>query len=223
MDLVSGEVVTFCGMMDRLDGIRIVSFDVEGTLVTPDFSYSIWYEAIPQKYAEKEGIDFETARKVIEEEYSKVGDQRLEWYDVRYWFQKFGLGSPEPVLESCRHRVCYYPEVRHVVDELSRRYVLIVASGSMREFLRHLLHDIEPYFSRVFSSLSDYRQLKTPEFYLQICRAIGVHPEEVAHVGDNRDFDFIAPQKVGIRAFHLDRKGEHGDALTSLAELVVKL
>jgi FMN phosphatase YigB (HAD superfamily) len=223
MDLVGGEMVTFFNIMDRLDGIKVVSFDAEGTLVTPDFSYSIWYEAIPEKYAEKKGIDFETARKIVEEEYSKVGDQRLEWYDVRYWFRKFSLGSPEAVLESYRHRVCYYPEVRDVVTELSGRYMLIVASGSMREFLRHLLQDIEPCFSRVFSSLSDYRQLKTPEFYLQICRVMGVRPEEVTHVGDNRDFDFIAPQKVGIRAFHLDRKGEHDNALTSLRELTVRL
>lgn len=216
-------MVTFLNDMERLDGIRIVSFDVEGTLVTPDFSYSVWYEAIPQKYAEKSGVDFETARRIVEEEYAKIGDQRLEWYDVRYWFRKFGLGSPEPVLESYRDRVAYYQEVKDVLSELSGRYTLIVASGSMREFLCHLLYDIEPYFNRVFSSLSDYRQLKTPEFYQQICRVMKVRPEEMVHIGDNRDFDFIAPQKVGIRAFHLDRKGEHDNALTSLTELKIKL
>ncbi len=216
-------MVTFLNGMGRLDGIRIVSFDVEGTLVTPDFSYSVWYEAIPRKYAEKNGIDFETARRIIEEEYAKIGDQRLEWYDVRYWFRKFGLGSAEPVLESYRNRVAYYHEVKDVLSELSGRYTLIVASGSMREFLCHLLHDVEPYFSRVFSSLSDYQQLKTPEFYWQICQVMGVRPEEMVHVGDNRDFDFVAPQKIGVRAFHLDRKGEHGDALTSLMELKTKL
>lgn len=212
-------MVTFFGQMSRLNGIRIVSFDAEGTLVTPDFSYSIWYEAIPQKYAEKYGVDFDTARRIIEEEYGKVGDQRLEWYDVRYWFGRFGLGSPEPVMASYRHRVSYYPEVREVLAELSQRYTLIVSSGSMREFLRHLLEHIEPYFDRVFSSLSDYWQLKTPEFYHEVCREMGVRPEQVVHVGDNREFDFVSPRKVGIHAFHLDRSGQHEECLTSLAEL----
>jgi putative hydrolase of the HAD superfamily len=209
--------------MSRLDGITIVSFDVEGTLVTTDFSYSIWYEAIPQKYAQKYGLDVAIAKQIIEEEYSKVGDQRLEWYDVRYWFSKFGLGSPETVLESYRHRVSCYPEVKEVLTELSKRYTLIAASGSMREFLCHLLADIAPYFGRVFSSLSDYRQLKTPEFYREICRVMGVRPEEIVHVGDNREFDFINPRQVGIHAFHLDRSGEQSGSLTSLVDLTAKL
>lgn len=205
--------------MDRLDGIKIVSFDAEGTLVTPDFSYSVWYEAIPQKYAEKYGLDFATARRIIEEEYRKVGELRLEWYDVKYWFDRFGLGSHEPVMASYRDRVSYYPEVREVLTELSQRYTLIVSSGSMREFLCLLLEEIEPYFSRVFSSLSDYRQLKTPEFYYEVCKEMGVRPEQIVHVGDNREFDFVSPRKVGIHAFHLDRNGQHEECLTSLAEL----
>lgn len=209
--------------MDRLDGIRVVSFDAEGTLVTTDFSYSIWYEAIPRKYAERYGVDLATARNIIEEEYRKVGDQRLEWYDVRYWFGRFGLGSPEQVLADYRHRVSYYPEVRDVLTELGQRYTLVVASGSMREFLRHLLEGIEPYFYRVFSSLSDYRRLKTPEFYKEMCTEIGVRPGQVVHVGDNREFDFVSPRKVGMHAFHLDRSGQQEGCLTSLVELKLKL
>ncbi len=205
--------------MGKLDQIKIVSFDAEGTLVTTDFSYSIWYEAIPEKYAERYGVDFATAKSIIEEEYKKVGDQRLEWYDVRYWFNRFGLGSPEPVMAGYRHKVSYYPEVKSVLAELGQRYILIVASGSMREFLCHLLEGIEPYFSRVFSSLSDYRRLKTPEFYQEICRAMGVSPEQIVHVGDNREFDFVFPQKVGMHAFHLDRSGGSDGSLTSLVEL----
>ncbi len=209
--------------MDRLDGIKVVSFDAEGTLVTTDFSYSIWYEAIPQKYAERYGVDFATARGVIEAEYKKVGDQRLEWYDVRYWFKRFGLGSPEPVMADYRHRVAYYPEVKDVLTALSQQYTLIVASGSMREFLCHLLEDIEPYFGRVFSSLSDYRQLKTPEFYQEICKEMGVCPEQIVHVGDNREFDFVSPRKVGIHAFYLDRSGQGDGSLASLVELKLRL
>ncbi len=98
--------------MVNLDEVKIISFDVEGTLVTPDFSYAVWFEAIPERYAEKNGIDLELARKTVEEEYRKVGDQRLEWYDVRYWFEKLGLGAPDPVMERCRSRVHYYPEAK---------------------------------------------------------------------------------------------------------------
>ena len=208
-----------------MDDITVVSFDVEGTLVTPDFSYAIWFEAIPRRYSERKGIDFEQARKSVEEEYGKVGDQRLEWYEIRYWFDKLDLGIPEPVMEGCQGRVCYYPEVRDVLSSLSGRYRLTVASGSTREFLHHLLRDIEPYFTSVFSSVSDYGRLKTSEFYRRMCQALGVQPEQVVHIGDNWQFDFVAPSEIGIRAFYLDRKGQtnHQNSLASLTQLEVHL
>ena len=211
--------------MVNLNKIKVVSFDVEGTLVTPDFSYAVWFEAIPERYAERNGIDFELARKAIEEEYRKVGDQRLEWYDVRYWFSKLGLDKPEQVLEKYESRVRYYPEVKEVLASLSERYKLVVASGSMRDFLYHLLHDIEPYFTRIFSSLTDYKQLKTSEFYLKMCQVMEVKPEQIAHVGDNWQFDFVAPTEVGIRAFYLDRKQQmnHSESLANLLEFTDRL
>ena len=207
------------------DGVKVVSFDAEGTLVTPDFSYAVWFEAIPERYAERRGINFELARKAVEEEYRKMGDQRLEWYDVRYWFDKLGLGMPGPVMERCNSKVCYYPEVREVLMSLSEKYKLVVASGSTRDFLHHLLQDIEPYFTRIFSSLTDYKQLKTSEFYLKMCQTIEIKPEQVVHVGDNWQFDFIAPSEVGIQAFYLDRKRQmkYRKSLANLVELTDQL
>lgn len=205
--------------------IEVVSFDVEGTLVTPDFSYAVWFEAIPQRYAEKNGINLELARKAVEEEYRKVGDQRLEWYDVRYWFDRLGLGTPVPVMQRCESQVCYYPEVKEVLVSLSERYKLVVASGSTRDFLRHLLQDIEPYFSEIYSSITDYRQLKTSEFYLKMCQAMQVEPEQVVHIGDNWQFDYVAPSEMGIQAFYLDRKRQtnHQNSVASLLQLKVCL
>lgn len=211
--------------MVNLNEVKVVSFDAEGTLVTPDFSYSIWFEAIPERYAERNGIDFEAARKAIEEEYRKVGDQRLEWYDIRYWFDKLDLGAPDQVMEKCSSRVCYYPEVEEVLSALSGRYKLVVASASTRDFLRHLLQNIEPYFARIFSSLTDYKQLKTSDFYLSMCQAMGVKPSQVVHVGDNWQFDFVAPGEAGIQAFYLDRKRQTDDrrSLASLLQLKANL
>ena len=62
----------------QMKQIKLVSFDAEGTLVTPDFSHTIWHEAIPALYAQERGLDLAQAKKCIAEEYGKVGDQRLE-------------------------------------------------------------------------------------------------------------------------------------------------
>ena len=206
--------------------IKVVSFDADGTLVTPDFSQAVWYEGVPSLYARKNGISFQEAKAFIEKEYQVVGDCRVEWYDIKYWLQRFGLGDcHQQMLEDYQHRVSCYPEVARALSSLSKDYTLIVVSCSTREFLPHLLDGIERYFVRVFSSVSDYGQIKTPEFFLEVCRQMGVSPQEMAHVGDLWEQDFIAPRDAGIKAFHLDRRGKRkdGNSLRSLDELETRL
>jgi putative hydrolase of the HAD superfamily len=200
--------------------IELISFDAEGTLVTPDFSQAIWHEAIPALYAQKNGIDLAQAKRDVAEKYDKIGDQRLEWYDIEYWFSYLDLGSSEPVIQSCLNKICYYPEVTDVLSSLTGKYKLIIASGTPLELLHFLLQDIEPYFAHVFSSVSHYRQLKSPDFYLKICEEMGAKPSEVVHVGDSWQFDFLNSQQAGIYAFHIDRSGRnHGESLSDLTQL----
>jgi HAD superfamily hydrolase (TIGR01549 family) len=200
--------------------IELVSFDAEGTLVTPDFSETIWHEAIPALYARKKGLDLTQAKKCVTEEYNKIGVHRLEWYDIEYWFECLDLGSSEPVIQSCLNKIAHYPEVIEVLSSLASEYKLIVASGTPLELLHCLLRDIKPYFVRIFSSISHYRQVKNPDFYLRICEEMGVKPGQVIHVGDNWQFDFLNARQAGLNAFYIDRSGEnHRESLADLTQL----
>lgn len=204
--------------------IKVISFDAEGTLVTPDFTHTVWHEAIPAFYAKKNGIELAQAKRIVAMEYDKIGDQRIEWYNINYWFGYLHLGTPEPVIKSCQDKLCYYPEVVEILSLLGSQYKLIVASGTPLELLHHLLQDIETYFTYVFSSSSHYKQLKTPDFYLQVCREMNVEPNEVVHVGDNWQFDFLNPKQIGINAFYLDRTGNnHHESLADLTQLKPRL
>jgi len=204
----------------QMKQIELVSFDAEGTVVTPDFSQAIWHEAIPALYAQKNGLGLAQAKSRIREEYDTIGDQRLEWYDIEYWFNYLGLGSSEPVIQSCLSKIAYYPEVTEVLSSLASEYKLIVASGTPLELLNFLLRDIEPYFVRVFSSVSHYEQLKSPNFYRRICEEMGVKSSEVIHVGDNWQFDFLNARQAGISSFYIDRLGKnHQESLSDLTQL----
>ena len=197
--------------------IKVVSFDLEGTLVTPDFSLAVWYEGIPSLYATRNGISLDKAKAEVQKEYQKVGDQRLEWYDIKYWVHYFDLDGYQELLESRRDKVAYYPEAIPVLSSLGKVYSLIVATSTAGEFLPYLLSEIKGCFIRIFSSVSDYGQLKTPSFYLKICQEMAILPEEMAHVGDNWQFDFTTPREVGINAFYLNRKGQ--PSLVSITNL----
>ena len=208
-----------------MDSIRVVSFDLEGTSVTPDLSQAVWHEGIPSLYATENSIDFEEARAIVLREYQRVGDQRKEWYDIKYWFNLFGLGDYRKVLERYKDKLSHFPDVLPVLSSLGVRYRLIIATGTAREFLPYLLDGLESHFVKVFSSISDYGQLKSPQFYTQVCKEMGVQPFEMIHVGDSRRFDFVAANEAGINVFHLKRNQEsgNGDSLKSLTELDTRL
>ena len=214
-------MLQFQSMTALKDAVKVVSFDVEGTLVTTDFSYAIWFEMIPQRYAQRYGLAVEEAIRKIRKEYDSVGDQRLEWYDVQYWFTRFDLGRADIAMEGLQNRVNYYSDTKDVLEKLGKRYKLSVASGSPRPFLKHLLRDVEHKFSSIFSSTSDFKKVKTAAFYREICNRLGVEAGQIVHIGDNKQFDFLEPASVGIRAFHLDREGKSGNpaALRNLAQL----
>lgn len=199
--------------------IKVISLDAEGTLVTPDFSHAVWHEAIPALYAQRYEIELSQAKKVVTAEYDKIGDRRLEWYDIDYWLEYFDLGPSESLIRRCQNKLRYYPEVREVLSSLAVQYGLIVSSGTPEELLQPQLKGISSYFVRVFSSTSHYGQLKSPDFYLQVCRAMNVGPDELVHVGDNWQFDFLNSREVGIRAFHLDRSGNNRESLIDLKQL----
>jgi HAD superfamily hydrolase (TIGR01549 family) len=200
--------------------IELISFDAEGTVVTSDFSETIWHEAIPALYAQKKRLDLTQAKKLIREEYDKIGDRRLEWYDIEYWFRYLGLGSSETVIKSCLSKIAYYPEVTELLSSLAGEYRLIIASGTPLELLHCLLRDIKTYFVRIFSSISHYGQLKNSDFYLRICEEMDVKPSQVIHVGDNWQFDFLNARQAGINALYLDRSERNRqESLSDLTQL----
>jgi HAD superfamily hydrolase (TIGR01549 family) len=191
---------------------RLLSFDLDGTLVDLAFTDLVWHQGIPELYAQKAGMDLPQARELVLQEYRKVGDGALEWYDLAYWFEYFDLpGDWEALLERYAPQVRVYPEVHEVLSRLRERYALIVLSNAAREFIEVEMHQggLAGYFDLVVSATSDFRLVKkSPEFYQRICELLGVVPHELIHVGDHREFDYQVPRDMGIAAFHLSRGGD---------------
>jgi HAD superfamily hydrolase (TIGR01549 family) len=188
---------------------RYLSFDLDGTLVDLDFTDLVWHQGIPELYARRAGMDLAQARELVLQEYQRVGDGALEWYDITYWFGYFDLpGGWQNLLERYASQVRVYPEVHEVLSRLNERYSLIVLSNAAREFI-----DIEmdqgglaQYFDLVISATSDFGLVKkSPEFYRRICELLGVGPQELTHIGDHWEFDYQIPRRMGIVAFHLNR------------------
>ena len=200
---------------------KVVSFDAEGTLVTPRLSQVIWHEAIPALFAKRWELGIDRAKEQVFAAYDEVGEHRIEWYDIKYWFKRFDLDDYEGLLSSYRHEISYYEEALEVVAQVGDKYDVIVISNSAREFLDPLLETMQGHFKNIFCTLSDFHILKCPELYLNICGLLRIDPEEMVHVGDSWEFDYDIPMKAGVRAVLLDRQGiREGDSIiTDLRQL----
>ena len=189
--------------------IRFVSLDMDGTLVNSRFVDKVWMEGMPQLYAQKHSLDFYEAKELVIGEYMKIGSDRLEWYDLKYWIDKFQLGiEKDDLLSSYEDEIELYPEVRDSLDLLSERFEIVVTSNAAREFIEIELDGLSDYFSETFSATSDFREVKkSPILYGAVCAHLGAQPFEVMHIGDHYSYDYESPLQAGLDALFLDRKG----------------
>jgi HAD superfamily hydrolase (TIGR01549 family) len=209
---------------------KVVSFDLDGTLTDSGFVDSVWLEGIPRLYSIRKEVSFDEAKKAVKREYNEVGNEELKWYDLHYWIKKFDLNvSWQDLFSSYEQRIRVYPEVLEILENLNKRgFRLIIITNANKELLDFQLAStkIRGYFEAVFSATSDFGLVKkTVELYRRVCSILEIFPHEMVHVGDDRNFDFEVPRKLGILAFHLDRtsihKGEY--VISNLEDLNKKL
>jgi HAD superfamily hydrolase (TIGR01549 family) len=197
---------------------KVISFDMDGTLIDPEFTEWVWKHGIPTLYGEKADLSLETARGLVEEEYRKVGEHAIEWYDIKYWLEFFCLEKDwRSLLQAYADKIRVYPDTHTILDRLKGRFQLILTSNAGREFIEVELKatGLGRYFHHIFSVTSDFGEVKkTTGTYQRICQILKVDPTEIVHVGDHYEFDYLVPKSLGIRAFFLDRLAQRkGDSV----------
>jgi putative hydrolase of the HAD superfamily len=191
---------------------KIISFDMDGTLVDPEFTDWVWLHGIPLLYAEKTKLPFEEAKHFVVEEYLKVGEGAIEWYDIKYWFRFFQLEkSWKDLMHQYVDKIRIYPDVNDILDQLKEEFPIILTSNAGREFIDMEMEatGLGKFFDQIFSATSDFGEVKkTAGFYQKICTLLKSQPQEIVHVGDHYEFDYLVPRSLGIHAFYLERSGK---------------
>lgn len=195
--------------------VKIISFDMDGTLVDPEFTDWVWLRGIPLLYAEKTRLPFEEAKHFVVEEYLKVGEGAIEWYDIKYWFRFFQLEkSWKDLMRQYVDKIKVYPDVHDTLNRLKEKFPIILTSNAGREFIDMEMEatGLKRYFNQIFSATSDFGEVKkTAGFYQRICALLEAKPQEIAHIGDHYEFDYLVPRSLGIHAFYLARSGKQNE------------
>ncbi len=207
--------------------LKVISLDMDGTLVRSDFVDAVWLESIPALYARQNCLTLAEAKRIVFAAFDAVGPQRKEWYLPGYWFHQLKIkGDWRAVMEACKDKVAFFPEVKEVLARLGEKYSLIVVSNAPQEFVDIELESVRGCFQHIFSCVSHFdRVKKDASVFEDVCRRMGVSPREMCHAGDSYEFDYVAPSSVGINACFVDRTGaEKGSfAVNDLVEFEARL
>ena len=223
-----------------LAGLRAVTFDVGGTLLTP-------WPSVGHVYAE-------TAQLVLGERFDPaLLNERFiaawraahqlpggfnyspaDWAGVvRDTFAGLTPRAEAPEL----FRALWYrfsePEVWHVfadvrpcLAELSGRGIRLAVLSNWDERLRPLLVrlDLARYFERTVVSAEVGTHKPAAAIFAHTARALGLPPEALLHVGDGQREDVAGASAAGWGALWLRRDGTgDDDSIQSLAEVSTRL
>ena len=198
------------------DDVKIISFDLDGTLVKSTYANSVWLEGVPKLYAKEKNLPLDFVKKYVFQEYYKVGENKKEWYDIDWWFKHFKLNSSwQELLNEYRFSVELYPDTIDTIKKFSNKFDLIIISNAKKEFIDIQIEEtkIRKYFLYAFSSISDFNTVKKiPQVYKEICDKLKIKTNEIIHIGDSKEFDFESPKKVGVKSYYINReKTEKGN------------
>lgn len=99
-----------------------------------------------------------------------------------------------------------YPDVVQVLETLAPRFELAVVSnfdGRLRFILEHLA--IAKYFRHIFLSSELGADKPDPLIYQLALEVSGFAPNEVMHVGDDPERDWVGARSAGMEVFELER------------------
>jgi putative hydrolase of the HAD superfamily len=191
----------------------LVSLDLDGAIVKSEWIDYIWNEAMPELYAEQEGMDVEEAKQMFFRAYDEVGRGDIRWFLMPYWFERFGIRKDcREFIAERAHRIELYDDA---IEALGYLHSAVISTNAPRELaeaeaeiIKGRIPDIDIL---LYSAVSDFGMLKKdPAFYRSVFedlkrRGLVEKPSDIAHIGDDYLNDYIAPLKAGMSAYYLDR------------------
>lgn len=191
--------------------IKVVSFDIDGTLI--DFNYNIefWDKAIPNLYSKRHNVPLDEAKNIFTKDARKMSQNDIRWYQPSFWFNKYDIGDHKTLLRSLKHHINLYSDSIPALRMINKNFKIIAITGNIKEFLEIKLEagNIGKFFSKCYSVVDDFSGVKSPKVFREISKDIGVAPQNIVHVGDDPEFDYFMPRSIGINAFLVDRRNKH--------------
>ncbi|MFH1174582.1 MAG: HAD family hydrolase [archaeon] len=197
--------------------IKVISFDLQGTLSDSAFSDEFWQETLPILYAVVHGMTCEEAKDVLKKQFAEWGVYDYRYYSLNYWLSALQQESLSGIEKRMKHTPLFFPDSIALLKELQGKTTVIVTSSTEKEFINRELGENRKYFSAVYSSIDDFGIAGKPvELYLKIARMLHVQPGEMLHIGDSEEMDIDNAKKAGLQTFFFDKNLPRAEVMVSL-------
>ncbi|MCS7123040.1 MAG: HAD family hydrolase [Candidatus Aenigmarchaeota archaeon] len=196
---------------------------MDGTLVDKGFDDYFWFYVVPHLLSKYRNIDFNYAIELCVKEYESLDRNDYKWYSPTYWFHRFGIKeNVASVINSIGDKVKVFPEVKNVLERLSKKYKLMLFTLCTREFFPVKLYrtGLSIYFSEIISITDDFKLgCKSEEAFRKLLKHTKLNPDDMIYIGNDYYSDYLIPIRVGIKSILVDRNGRQTNSIKSLEEL----
>lgn len=191
--------------------IKVVSFDIDGTLMDFNYNIAFWDEAIPNLYSKRHKVSLSEAKKIFLKDTKKISQNDVRWHQPSFWFNKYDIGDHKTLMRDLKHHINLYPDSIPTLKMINKNFRVIAITGNTKDFLEIKLEaeNLGRFFSKCYSVTDDFSGIKSPKVFRDISKDLGVMPENIVHIGDDPEFDYIKPRSVGINAFLVDRHDKY--------------
>ena len=224
----------------RRETLRLITFDVGGTLIHPEppvgavyaevltrRGFSCREAEVERAFEESWGAAASGAQ--AEERYSRAPHgERGYWRELlRDTVRRLGgsqvpPGAAEELFERFAHAECWkvYPEVFETLAVLERRGLKMAVVSNWDSRLPALLRELglRRHFGPLVVSALEGVEKPDPRIFRLAAQRGGVRPAEVLHVGDREREDVQGATGAGLAGLRIDRSSAGGEGLDKVLE-----
>ncbi|MEO0142519.1 MAG: HAD family hydrolase [candidate division WOR-3 bacterium] len=190
--------------------LKIIIFDLDGTLYTSTEVYQKFAEAAYHTYAKLKNTTIEQAKEILERRREEL--KRERGYAVPYTLALLSFGIP--IEEWHKENIKFFnagdylkpnSELKDVLIQLKKRYKLAVFTNNNRIQTQRILKaiGIEALFDYVFTYESFNLIKPDPKIFKMVIKRLKVKPEECLMVGDRYDVDLNPAKELGMKIYEV--------------------
>lgn len=205
-----------------MTGIKVVAFDLQGTLSCNMFGDEFWMELLPRLHADYKNISLKQSRDELGVFFKRIGRYDKRYYSMDYWRRRLKIDIPfTQLMMLMKNKPRFYADSCALLKSLKGKRLVLISSTS-KEFIHAELGRNSRYFSSVYSSIDDFGIAgKPPRLYKRICKELHVTPSEMLYIGNDKVMDIDNAKAAGLKTYYFDNNMPRKRLIEDIKEIIV--